>query len=752
MGVVKLGCRWLIGFSVVVLACRQPAANGHADDPTATSSQSADTGAATQTGVEDLSTRSWFEAVRMQRYREAAIAFDESEGPSPAPELRYVRAKIALEIEDYPRVVSSLNELEQTLPEFSSEIALLRAHARSELGPFEEAAEFFASRSDGGSALRSARAFAKASKPDRALEVLAKALSRLGDGRASQRAELLRLQAEILESQGKKNEAVDAYKKLTIDLPTENAARDADLAYERLSTKRLTKKQRYARAEAFTSAGDIDAALHELDLMDGATGEPPPGVVVLRTQAWAYYKSRRDYDKAAQLFAQTAKLDPTFRTQDLFFSARALSRANKDELAIERYLALASQNPKSNYAEQARYFAARLYFYLGRFREALLAYNDYQRRYAKGRYLDAVRLERALSRLALGDGKGAQSDLERAIGKSEDVRERLHLRELLGLALQLAGKPDAAASEWQQVIDERPLSLAALLSAARLRAMGREPPPPIDEVERVADDSVPPPVIHWPRKAQKLFIWGLHEDAARELYDGRSAFQEAHAPRGEEALCDALGLLATAELRFGYAHRVVPERVLMRGVTQETRWQWDCIFPRPYAGTVAIGEETNQLPPGLAYAIMRQESAFKPRVRSPVGAVGLMQLMPRTAEKAAEETSTDYDAELLISPPYNIRLGTYYLGKVLQTFDGNPALAAAAYNAGPGAVRRWVEGSETLPLDLWIARIPYDETRGYVRRVIANWARYRYLEGGAQAVPTLSLDLPKLSAPEAPEY
>ena len=90
--------------------------------------------------------------------------------------------------------------------------------------------------------------------------------------------------------------------------------------------------------------------------------------------------------------------------------------------------------------------------------------------------------------------------------------------------------------------------------------------------------------------------------------------------------------------------------------------------------------------------------------------------------------------------------------KLLDAFGGNVALAAAAYNAGPAAVRRWLDGGKTLPLDVFVARIPYGETLEYVERVVGNFARYRYLEDGPNAVPRLALALPTLPPPSGDEY
>jgi soluble lytic murein transglycosylase len=170
---------------------------------------------------------------------------------------------------------------------------------------------------------------------------------------------------------------------------------------------------------------------------------------------------------------------------------------------------------------------------------------------------------------------------------------------------------------------------------------------------------------------------------------------------------------------------------------------WDCVYPRPYADVVTRAEREQLLPRGLLWAVMRQESGFRAAVRSPVGAVGLLQLMPTTAERVAEELGEKLEPDSLTRAHANVRLGSAYLRKLIDSFQGSVPLALAAYNAGPQAVARWLAGGEKLPLDLFVARIPYEETRGYVARVLSNLARYAYLEGGEGAVQAPALDLPQ---------
>jgi soluble lytic murein transglycosylase len=149
---------------------------------------------------------------------------------------------------------------------------------------------------------------------------------------------------------------------------------------------------------------------------------------------------------------------------------------------------------------------------------------------------------------------------------------------------------------------------------------------------------------------------------------------------------------------------------------------------------------------------MREESAFNPDAISPADAVGLMQIIPPTAERIAEDLGVPYARDMLHSPRTSIAFGSYYLRRLLDRFGNQVPLALAAYNAGPQAVSRWLAAGEALPLDVWVAKIPYTETRRYVRRVMANLARYSYLHGGSEELPALALSIPKGLRAEATDY
>ena len=159
--------------------------------------------------------------------------------------------------------------------------------------------------------------------------------------------------------------------------------------------------------------------------------------------------------------------------------------------------------------------------------------------------------------------------------------------------------------------------------------------------------------------------------------------------------------------------------------------------------------------PALVLAVARQESLFDPVARSSAGAMGLMQLMPGTAQIVSRQLGEDYAAWRLVrDPDYNVRLGSYYLGQQLLRFGNEPVLALAAYNAGPGRVTQWLEqngdprGNDPYRLVDWIELIPFAETRNYVQRVLEGRSMYR-VALGAPALPPARAAAREPPAPRA---
>jgi soluble lytic murein transglycosylase len=241
----------------------------------------------------------------------------------------------------------------------------------------------------------------------------------------------------------------------------------------------------------------------------------------------------------------------------------------------------------------------------------------------------------------------------------------------------------------------------------------------------------------------------LSRDAESELGRAEAGLLRARAPHGSEALCEAYGQLGVAGRRYRLGQAVVRGDALDVAPSEANAWAWRCIYPSPYPDLVQSEAAAEKLSPALVYAVMRQESAFDPGAGSKAGACGLLQLIEPTARRIADSCHEPFVPSALFTPASNVRYGVRYLAKLSAHFAGNWALVAASYNAGPDAVFRWLSAPEKIGIDAFVARIPFEETRGYVERVLGNLARYQYLEGGASAVSALNLDMPR--APVRPD-
>lgn len=173
-------------------------------------------------------------------------------------------------------------------------------------------------------------------------------------------------------------------------------------------------------------------------------------------------------------------------------------------------------------------------------------------------------------------------------------------------------------------------------------------------------------------------------------------------------------------------------------------------FPVAHRKRVEQSAREKKLDSAWVFAVIRQESTFIQDAQSPAGALGLMQLMPRTARSTARKLKMSAPSQSkILQPDINIRLGSAYLRTVLDELGQNKVLATAAYNAGPSRVRSWLP-KKPVPADLWVATVPFNETRGYLERVLGYTVIYKHRLGKkpgriSDSMPPIQRDLRKAS-------
>ena len=197
-----------------------------------------------------------------------------------------------------------------------------------------------------------------------------------------------------------------------------------------------------------------------------------------------------------------------------------------------------------------------------------------------------------------------------------------------------------------------------------------------------------------------------------------------------------------ARREWNFAIEQMPQPQLLKAAKLADSWGWhdraiatlarakywddlELRFPLAHQEEVLQQAARQQINPAWAFAIIRQESAFTADARSHAGALGLMQLLPRTARDMARSlrvrTPRRHD---LLQIDTNIQLGVGYLKKVQDRYQGHPVLATAAYNAGPSNVKRWLPSAGSVAADIWIETVPFSETRDYLKRVLTYTVIY----------------------------
>jgi soluble lytic murein transglycosylase len=171
-----------------------------------------------------------------------------------------------------------------------------------------------------------------------------------------------------------------------------------------------------------------------------------------------------------------------------------------------------------------------------------------------------------------------------------------------------------------------------------------------------------------------------------------------------------------------------------------SRYIWENMYPLAYNEDIKKWASEFNLPQALVWGIMKAESQYRPTVVSPVGAQGLMQIMPFTGKKVSELLGDNqFSAYSLKEPATAIKIGSKYLERMAVNFNNSVPLIAAAYNAGPHRVQNWIYNFGYLEIDEWIEHIPYNETRLYVKKVTSNYFAYLNLYGDAIKSKKISL-------------
>ena len=286
-------------------------------------------------------------------------------------------------------------------------------------------------------------------------------------------------------------------------------------------------------------------------------------------------------------------------------------------------------------------------------------------------------------------------------------------------------QPDAARSAFEQVIRQHPESYFAWRSAVYLDwNVGdfdsvRSFRPQVSLPERRSPLPAGSPTL------QELYLLGQDATAwAQWQYE----FDQPQKPGVSEQFTDGILRLGVGDNLDGIfmvsslSWRDLPEEKQEYALLKETPEYGQAIYPFPFASLILSWAEARSLNPLLVTALVRQESRFQADIESWVGAVGLMQVMPETAEWISEQIGEG--SYSLTTPEDNVKFGTWYLDFTHQEFANNSLFAVASYNAGPAAVDGWIQKGDFRDADEFVEKIPYPETKGYISSVFGGYWNY----------------------------
>lgn len=345
-------------------------------------------------------------------------------------------------------------------------------------------------------------------------------------------------------------------------------------------------------------------------------------------------------------------------------------------------------------------------------RDALLTL---ARRYPRHPYAGGALFRAAIIAFAAGDMRAAAREMDSLVQRYPGSGDLSAARYWAARAVAAAGDSTAARQRWRDLAGRDPLSYYAAAAAARLDTLPWAPPPAADSFARYADlDSA---LV----RIRLLQSVGMDREAR---------WEEDRLARLADTSVDRLLATAAALRERGRASRAVSLtwRALDRGAPRDAR-TFRLLFPLTNRAALEDYARDQHLDPSFVAALVRQESIFNAAATSPAGARGLMQVMPAVGRALARSAAFPlWDPVLLYQPDVNLELGTRHLAELVRRYP-QPVRTLAAYNAGTTPVSLWSDKVGMADEELFAERIPYRETRDYVRIVQRNQEMYRALYG-----------------------
>lgn len=526
--------------------------------------------------------------------------------------------------------------------------------------------------------------------------------------------------------------------------PNHAESREAERLLASSYASRLpTPSESIRRAERRQAASSWSDALA---LTEGLSDKVTPGSEDACRLAYvrgrSYYK-QNSLTNALTAFGDAgracAKVPGDYGDKILYLGGEALFRKGQYSLAADSYAAILSLYPRSSMADDALTRGGIALEQLGNVEGARTLWRRALDEYAQGDTVPEATFKLAFSLYDAGHTDDARAVALKLGALPQGVDEVSVLAGRYWAARWLAypdvkqpdvlGPTDAVAQavkEWSEILRQTPYGWYAVLAYSRLKELAPD----------VAASVVrPPDVGSVPWTVREDFLHGAGGDAialARLglLKDAQAVWSDVD----DDLLPDEMAWWT--EIRVALDDWLLAHDAMVRWLRTHPLGTLgpheaqivQVSYPPRYWAEVQTAAAPYGWEPRMFHALVREESLFNKDVKSPAGAYGLSQVMPATGRTVAGWLGLSFATSDLLVPEKNLKIGAKYLDTVLHQQGNDPCLAFASYNAGPQRVDEWIAKRGNLPLDEFVERIPFRETRGYVKRVSSTWQTYRYAE------------------------
>ena len=589
-------------------------------------------------------------------------------------------------------------------------------------------------------ALRGARALVKALGSKRQRKQQLRYINvLLKEKELYRRASLLLEKVTVLEQLGRKHDAARTAWRILQDYPTDKIANTAEKHLQRLIDKGAkrpasSEKMELARIRNLWKSKSYKRALRALDKMSERAAHLERTIILEKADI-AGHQRKTDEELKFLLKAEGMTLTSRQRTKALERIGRLYMRKDENDLAISYFTKLATQFPKSRRVPETQFLAAWLPYNSGEYSTAATSLLSFAQKYPKWIRRPEALWFAAWSGYLSKDYGIAKRALAQILEDHPNSEMSLWSYYWGGRIEEIQGKKERAKKKYREVLKIAPLGYWGHWSSSALTRLGEQvvlSPPPMTKIASI-DQAL--------RKMQKkrpitvdrgiaLFEVGLENEAFDELRQASKSLSKLKNRRARIMVAEMLNQLGAHNQAFRMASQITKSGTDLASGEPYSWRAWRLAYPFAFEKHVKAAAKEHEVDPLLVLSIMRTESAFRPYVRSPVGARGLMQVMPATARRIGRTAKGGRKhANRYKQPASNIWLGTWYIKQLLKRYNQQLPLAISAYNAGPRPADRWLKVNAGRSIDEYTEAITYRETRRYTRRVLETYQTYRRLAG-----------------------